>query len=82
MPEKPELERIAFEVSSDHSGFEPEWPWALKTDDGAYVIDNSPWLAYGISAGDCVLAEKRDGTLRFLRVERRGGHSTYRVRLA
>lgn len=47
-----------------------------------YVIDNSPFYAYDISWGDTVVTERKSGRLLFKSVKDRGGHSTYRVRMA
>lgn len=49
--------------------------------DGTYVLDNSPFYAFDISAGDVFLAERMEDGLQFLRTVVRGGHSTYRVKL-
>jgi hypothetical protein len=46
-----------------------------------YVLDNSPFYAFGISFGDVFSALQKDGELVFSAVIARGGHSTYRVRL-
>jgi|SRR5579859_3562828 len=48
---------------------------------GTYVLDNSPFYAYDVSLEDTIAASMQDGCLVFERVVRRGGHSTYRVRL-
>lgn len=47
-----------------------------------YILDNSPFYAYDVSYGDTVAAEHKSGRLLFRSVEERGGHSTYRVKLA
>jgi hypothetical protein len=54
---------------------------AKRLGDGAYVLDNSPFYAYNVSFGDVVTAIINDGKLMFSSVSKRGGHSTYRVRL-
>jgi hypothetical protein len=58
-----------------------ETMWAIHREDGTYEIDNSPFEAYGISYRDVVAAHVEDGMLVFNYVIRRGGHSTYRVKL-
>jgi hypothetical protein len=58
-----------------------ETMWASVLNDGTYEIDNSPFEAYEISYQDVVAAHMQDGRLVFDRVVRRGGHSTYRVKL-
>ena len=43
-------------------------------------LENSPLYAYGVSYQDVLVArEDADGALRFVSVQNRGGHSTYRV---
>lgn len=54
---------------------------AVRLDDG-YMVDNSPFHAYGVSYMDIVSADlDKDGRLIFRNVVRRGGHSTYRIRM-
>jgi hypothetical protein len=48
---------------------------------GRYILDNSPFYAYGISHRDVFLADLKDGDLTFVEVVFQGGHSTYRIRL-
>ena len=56
-----------------------EWIWAQPLGNGKYVVDNIPFYAKGISCEDVVSAEPEDGALTLQKVERHGGHSTYRV---
>ena len=72
--------KIAFPLSGDN-GYTAETMWAIRLDDGFYVIDNSPFSAFGISYKDVVSTKLEDGQLTFENVVRRGGHSTYRVKL-
>jgi hypothetical protein len=54
---------------------------ASRRSDGLLCLDNSPFHAYGISnRGVFSAAHSADG-LTFLRLEERGGHPTYRVKL-
>jgi hypothetical protein len=46
------------------------------------VLENVPFYARGLSFGDAVDARLEDGILVFAGVNRRGGHSTYRIVLA
>jgi hypothetical protein len=78
--DKSNLVKIAFDVSAG-GDFSVERLWAIPTDDGVYIIDNSPFHVYGISYGDRVFARNQNGELCSTRVAGRGGHSTYRVRL-
>lgn len=54
---------------------------AITHADGSYILDNSPFYAFGISLGDRFTATKKDGELLFAEVVARGGHSTYRIKL-
>lgn len=47
-----------------------------------YLLDNSPFYAYDVSYLDEVKVEFIDGRNVFQSVSKRGGHSTYRVKLA
>lgn len=76
----PNLVVISFPVTQD-AGSIVERMHATSIDDGKYVLENSPFYAYGISFKDVFYAELRDGTLVFRAVISRGGHSTYRIRL-
>ena len=46
------------------------------------MLENVPFYARGLSFGDAVHAQVEDGILVFAGVNRRGGHSTYRILLA
>lgn len=48
---------------------------------GNFILDNIPFHAYGISCGDEFSATSESGRFVFKEVVRRGGSSTYRVRL-
>jgi hypothetical protein len=59
-----------------------ETPWAVSLGGNLYRIDNTPFFAYRISAGDVVEAlPEADGFLFFERVVRKSGHRTVRVML-
>jgi len=59
-----------------------ETPWAVALGGNLYRIDNTPFFAYRISAGDVVEAlPEADGFLFFQRVVRKSGHRTVRVML-
>jgi hypothetical protein len=49
--------------------------------DGTFRLDNVPFHVRGISYGDEFTVVPEDGHLFFSNIARRGGHSTYRVRL-
>ena len=76
------LVRIQFDLDPKQwPTIESESLWAEELDTGEYVIRNSPFYIYGISAADVVYARSVDGILTFASVARRGGHSTYRILL-
>ena len=59
-----------------------ETPWAVSLGEDLYRIENTPFFAYRISAGDVVEAlPDADGFLFFERVVRNSGHRTVRVML-
>ncbi|MBO9706653.1 MAG: DUF4265 domain-containing protein [Caulobacter sp.] len=46
-----------------------------------YELDNSPFYVFDISAGDVFSVNEVDGRILFNKIESRGGHSTYRVKM-
>ncbi len=56
--------------------------WARPLGDGLFELDNSPFYAYDLNYKDVVYAaaSNPDHKPLVLRVERRGGHRTLRVR--
>lgn len=77
----PELVRIAFSLDSDIEGIETERLWAKPLANGTFLLDNSPFHAYGVSYMDVVNADSTSDGFAFAGVASRGGHSTYRIRL-
>jgi hypothetical protein len=75
--------KLGFELDQDDGDWPPhgmEWVWATSRPDGTYELDNSPWYARGVSAGDVVEAElDDDGLLVVRRTVRESGASTLRV---
>lgn len=55
--------------------------YAVPSDSGTFILDNSPFYVYGISYCDTFEATKRGDRLVFTKVSARGGHSTYRIKL-
>lgn len=54
---------------------------AQRLENDIYILDNSPFYTYDVSNRDEVIAKLVNGRLIFQSVSRRGGHSTYRVKL-
>jgi hypothetical protein len=73
--------KIMIPLKDDPSGYEAEWIWAEPDIDGSFVVDNSPFSAYGISYRDVIHARLENGILKFTKIKRKGGHRTIRIRL-
>ena len=72
--------KVRFALNPDeNAGVQSEGLWADPTGDGQYLLENVPFYAQGVSAGDTVTAHEHDGALWFATVSKRGGHSTYRA---
>ena len=57
--------------------------WAAENGDGTYLVKNSPWDVFGLSWKDLVTAKPDEtGDLVFQKVVKRGGHSTFRIRMS
>jgi hypothetical protein len=70
---------VSFPVGDEEDGFVERMHAVAQN--GLYVLDNSPFYAFGISFGDVFSAMQKDGDLAFSDVISRGGHSTYRIKL-
>lgn len=74
--------KIQFDLEQDEDGYPPfrsERLWAMPLPDGTYSIDSIPFFVMGISAEDVVEALDVDGMLRFQRLVRASGISTFRI---
>lgn len=56
-----------------------ETVWAKPLGNDLYEVANLPFFAYGVTAGDVVLARPVDGILEAIRVARRGSYDPYRI---
>ncbi len=72
--------RVAFELDADAAAT-AENMHAKGLPNGNFILDNIPFHVYGISCGDEFSAAAETGRFVFKEVVRRGGSSTYRVRL-
>ena len=83
MPEVPELVKVRFNLPSDADGWPPvssEGLWAVPIGADMYRLDNTPWFARGLAAGDVVEAlAGSDGRLWATRRVEWGGRQTIRV---
>jgi hypothetical protein len=73
---------MLFELVKDEEGYPPadvESLWVKPRWDGLYEIDNIPFFAKGVSVGDVVSGDVRDGALTFRELVHHSGHSTIRV---
>ncbi len=80
--EKQEMVKVGFKLDRDQDDYPPadwEWMWASRVSDSTFKIDNSPFFAKGVSAGDIVAAEQTSGGLVFRDLVQPSGHSTVRV---
>src|SRR6476620_6158325 len=56
--------------------------WANVVGEDLYELDNLPWYAYNVSAGDIVEAHPdANGQLRVARIVRKSGNRTIRILL-
>ena len=74
--------RVAFPLTRDAEGYPPaDWEhlWAEPVGEMLFTLDSIPFFVRGVSVGDTVRAEWRDGMLVFRDVVDFAGHSTLRV---
>lgn len=58
-----------------------ELMYAKPLSGNRFVLDNSPFYAFGISFGDEFYVEDTNDQKTFYSIASRGGHSTYRIKL-
>ncbi len=77
----PKLVKLVVQLPPDAwHGYGTESVWAEPLGQDRYRLRNSPFFATGLSAEDIVVAlPALEGALRFERVLRHSGHSTYRL---
>jgi len=74
------LKKVIFPLDAGAwHGSATESVWVDDVGKGRYVLENSPFYAFGVSYQDVVSAKEVDGELVFDEVISRGGHSTYRL---
>lgn len=73
--------RLRFYLGDDHwHGSSAETLWSESYEDCSCVLDNIPFLAFGVSYGDIVNTKpSADGIRDFIDVRQKSGHSTYRL---
>jgi hypothetical protein len=74
--------KLEFRLETDEDGWPPadwEMVWAIRRGDGRFELDNIPFFAMDVAAGDVVGALADGDRLIFDRVLAEGGHSTIRV---
>src|SRR5438309_647592 len=65
---------------SDQSGGNTETLWAIPVDGNLYQLDNSPFLAYGVSWQDIIETRvSSDQALEYVRCVKKSGNRTIRV---
>lgn len=74
------LSKVTFELEkSDWHEHATEIMWAARVTENSYSLRNVPFYVYGISYADVIVTQLVNGEIRFRRVYKRGGHSTYRI---
>jgi len=74
--------KITFRLEQDEEGWPPvssELMWAIPRTGDTAELDNIPFFAKGVAAGDIVAFSRDEGQLTFAGVLVPGGHSTIRV---
>ena len=75
-----DLVRVLFHLEAGQESA-TERLWAESIGGGRYRLRNSPFFAFGVSAGDVVFAKDIEGETTFAGVSIYGGHSTYRLKV-
>jgi hypothetical protein len=76
--------KVVFHLTPDEDGYPPadsEGMWARPLSNGNLKIDNIPFYAIGISSDDEISADEVNGELRFKKLIRPSGNSTFRIML-
>lgn len=73
--------KVLFRVPTEDGSYEVETLWAIHLGGDDYKLDNSPFLAYGVSWEDVVHApfDPEEGRPTFQRVVSKSGNRTIRV---
>jgi hypothetical protein len=75
-----EMVKVTFPLCPGWHHSQTETLWAKKTGTNQFQLMNSPFLAFGVSYLDEVIAKKsKEGALLYERVFKKSGHSTYRL---
>jgi hypothetical protein len=71
--------KIFFDLPKDWHAESTETVWAEPTDKNTLIIKNTPFYVKGISYLDEVTFSLKDGVFVFKGVDKKSGHSTYRI---
>jgi len=73
--------KVLFRVPDDEGGATVETLWAVPLGDDRYILDNSPFYAYGVSWQDTVFAplDMQESLPTFQSVVAKSGNRTVRV---
>ena len=74
--------KVLFELEQDDRGYPPagcEGVWCIRTDDGAYIVDNIPFFVCGVGMGDLIKVRRDEDEIWFQKVERESGASVIRI---
>lgn len=73
-------EKIHFDLGKDNwHEYELETLWGERINVNLYKIISIPFFVKGISCGDIVGVTNQAGVIKFTEINKRGGHSTYRI---
>jgi hypothetical protein len=70
--------KVVFPVEGE-PGVTSESMWTEVLPDGLYQVKNIPVWVSGLSLDDVVVGRRRGDEIWYRAVDRRGGHSTYRI---
>lgn len=75
-----EIRKVFFKIpEGNQNELEGEWLWCRHITNDECVVDNSPFIIYGISVGDTISYTREGDDFVFSSIVKAGGHSTYRV---
>ena len=72
---------VSLERDPGAAGPDEEWLWAEPLGSGRFLLESTPFFAYGLSHGDVVRAGEEGEMPRLAAIERKSGHRTLRIAL-
>lgn len=77
-------QKVLFHLERDEDGYPPfavEGLWAVRQQNGTFVIDNIPFFARGIAPGDSVFVSVKGEEVWFDHLQAAAGTSVFRIRV-